>query len=489
MIVNTLLALLSAAMLVLLFPPYNLNWLAPIAVAPLTVACARAGSWKARFALGYLAGVVYWFGVCHWISWTLAHHAGVSSLTAWLLFALFCLAKAVQMGIFGVLAAPLARSPLALPGIGALWVVLEWSHIHTAFEWLLLGNAGSNMALPLRLAPYTGVWGLSFLFATLGAAVAILILRRNRIAVAFLLLWPVLWLLPGMNAPQPATASAVVLQPNIDDETLWTSELLRATTKRLEVLSIAPVLSGERKADLIVWPEIPLPFYDSDPEFRKLISSIAERSGAAFVSGAVAHGSGKAPLNSAMLVAPDGAIVARYDKVNLVPFGEFVPWPFGSITNKVSTEAGDFEPGQHVVVAQLGPHKVGAFICYETVFPGYVREFAANGAEVLLNISNDSWFGHTQARYQHLLIARMRAAENRRWVLRVTNNGVTAAIDPAGRIRRSTQEFQEVVARMPFGYATAQTFYTRWGDWFVAACAAFATFSLALAARGRWRVE
>ena len=470
--VNALLALLSAVLLVLLFPPYGFAWLAPVAVAPLVVACARSHSWKARFALGYGAGIVYWFGICHWIAWTLEHHAGVASLTSWLLFALFCLAKAVQMGIFGLLAGPLTHSPLALPGIGALWVVLEWSHIYTAFEWLLLGNAGSNMELPLRLAPYTGVWGLSFVFAMLGAAVAILVLRRNRLAVWWLLLWPLLWLLPGSASPQEAEASAVVLQPNIDDATLWTQELLHNATKRLELLSMAPVLSRERKVDLIVWPEIPLPLYDSDPDFRKLISSIASRSDAALVTGAVARGQHKAPLNSAMLVAPDGSIQARYDKVNLVPFGEFVPWPFAAITNKVSTEAGDFEPGTEVIVPQLGAHKVGTFICYETVFPGYVRQFADKGAEVLLNISNDSWFGRTPARYQHLLIARMRAAENRRWLLRVTNNGVTAAIDPAGRVRRSTEEFQEVVARMPFGWAKEKTLYTRLGDWFVALCAA-----------------
>jgi apolipoprotein N-acyltransferase len=469
--INTLLALLSAAMLILLFPPYNLSWLAPVAVAPLIVASARAQSWKARFALGYTTGFVYWFGICHWISWTLAHHAGVSNTTAWLLFLLFCFAKAAQMGIFGILAGPLTRSPFALPAIGALWVVLEWSHIYTAFEWLLLGNAGSNMALPLRIAPYTGVWGMSFLFATLGTAVAILVLRRNRVAVAWLLLWPILWLLPNMNIPQPASASAVVVQPNIDDETIWTPELLAKQTQRLEVLSMAPVLAADRKVDLIVWPEIPLPFYDYDPDFRNMISSLARRANAGFITGAVARSESKAPLNAAISVAPDGTIQARYDKVNLVPFGEFVPWPFTYVTNKISTEAGDFEPGRNVVVVQLGQHKVGTFICYETVFPAYVRQFAKQGAEVLLNISNDAWFGRTPARYQHLLIARMRAVENRRWLLRVTNNGVTATIDPAGRVRLSAEEFQEVVARMPFGYATGQTLYTRWGDWFVAVCA------------------
>jgi apolipoprotein N-acyltransferase len=236
--------------------------------------------------------------------------------------------------------------------------------------------------------------------------------------------------------------------------------------------------------DLIVWPEIPLPFYDYEPEFRQMISSLAKRADAGFVTGAVARTEHNAPLNSAMAVAPDGTIQARYDKVNLVPFGEFVPWPFTYVTNKISTEAGDFEPGRNVVVSQLGPHKVGTFICYETVFPTFVRQFAKQGAEVMLNISNDSWFGRTQARYQHLLIARMRAAENKRWLLRVTNNGVTAAIDPAGRVRRSAEEYQEVVARMPFGYATQQTLYTRWGDWFVAVCAGLVLLGLI-----GWRAE
>ena len=259
--------------------------------------------------------------------------------------------------------------------------------------------------------------------------------------------------------------------------------------KRMELLSMAPVLSRERKVDLIVWPEIPLPLYDTDAGFRKLISSIASRARAGFVTGAVAHGSDKAPLNSALLVAPDGMIQARYDKVNLVPFGEFVPWPFGAVTNKVSTEAGDFEAGTQVIVPQLGDHKVGTFICYESVFPGYVRQFAGKGAEVLLNISNDSWFGHTPARYQHLLITRMRAAENRRWILRVTNNGVTAAIDPAGRVRRSIEEFQEVVALMPFAWSKEQTVYTRWGDWFVALCAAVTAVAFGLKKLSGWRAE
>ncbi|HVV47465.1 MAG TPA: apolipoprotein N-acyltransferase, partial [Bryobacteraceae bacterium] len=188
--------------------------------------------------------------------------------------------------------------------------------------------------------------------------------------------------------------------------------------------------------------------------------------------GVVAHVGGRgAPLNSALLIAPNGNRVSRYDKVNLVPFGEFVPWPFGMITQKVSTEAGDFAAGSDVVVSRMDGHRIGTFICYESVFPSYIRRFADSGAEVLFNISNDSWFGKTAARYQHLLIVRMRAAENRRWIVRSTNDGVSGVIDPAGRVVRTLPEFEESSAHLPYDYVTATTFYTRHGDWFVLLCA------------------
>ncbi len=171
--------------------------------------------------------------------------------------------------------------------------------------------------------------------------------------------------------------------------------------------------------------------------------------------------------------------MSRYDKVNLVPFGEFVPWPFGALTEKISKEAGDFAAGRGVVVSPLGEHKIGAFICYESVFPNFVRRFAADGAEVLVNISNDGWFGKTAARRQHLEIVRMRAVENRRWILRAANDGITAAIDPAGRVRSTLPLFAEATSIVRFNYETGETFYTRHGNWFPVLCALLAAACLA----------
>src|SRR5262249_21902774 len=156
--------------------------------------------------------------------------------------------------------------------------------------------------------------------------------------------------------------------------------------------------------------------------------------------------------NSAVLLSPEGKALTRYDKIKLVPFGEFVPWPLGALAKHISTETGDFESGTRVVVSPVGAHKIGTFICYESVFPHLVRQFAANGAEVLFNISNDGWFGKSAAREQPLRIVRMRAAENRRWILRSTNDGITAAVDPAGRLRMSLPSYVRAAAVAQFNF-------------------------------------
>jgi apolipoprotein N-acyltransferase len=474
---NWILALATAALLVLIFPRFSLAWLAPLALTPLLIACVRERRWRSRFALGYAAGFAYWFGLCNWIQWTLVQHAGVSSPIAWLLFTLCCLVKAAQMGVFGVLSGPLMTRPYGPPSVAALWVAIEWTHAWTGLEWLNLGNAASDMSLPLRLAPFTGVWGLSFVFALIASVLAAILIRRQRFASAWLFVLPGLYLLPEVPAPQSGDAAAVVIQPDLDDEMLWSTELLHRVEDRMEALSLslASAPGGELPTDLIVWPEAPAPFYDYDAEFVGVLKRMATAAQTGVLAGVVARG----PLNSALLLDRTGAVVSRYDKVNLVPFGEFVPWPFGLVTRKISTEAGDFHAGKDVVVARSGSHRIGTFICYESVFPSYIRRFAAAGAEALFNISNDSWFGKSQARYQHLLIVRMRAAENRRWIVRGTNNGISGVIDPAGRLLRALPEYREAAARLRYRYRRDLTIYTRFGDWFVLLCAGAAAGGLA----------
>lgn len=476
---NLALSLASAALLILAFPKADAGWLAPVALAPLLFAAAREPNAFRRFLNGYAAGVVYWFGVCYWIQFVLSFHGGLGDALGWAVFLLFCLAKALHMGVFAALAGMLMRLKWALPAVAALWVAIEMTHVWLGFAWLALGNAGISMSLPLRLAPFTGVYGLSFVFAMLAAALALTALRRPRLQLLPAAALFGLFLLPGMPAPRLGREAAAVVQPDISETEQWTVVSAERTQRRQAVLSAWAVkASTERKPVLIVWPEVPAPlYYDQDAHFRELVNDLARTTNTPVLLGVVAHTGQGEPLNSALLVSSEGTPVARYDKVNLVPFGEFVPWPFGFAEN-ISSEVGDFRAGEKVVVAPLGDHRAGTFICYESVFPDFVRRFAAEGAEVLFNISNDGWFGKTAAREQHLKIVRMRAAENRRWILRVTNDGITTNIDPAGRTVSRLPMYQEVAARLAFSYVEERTFYTRFGDWFAYACAGVAVAAL-----------
>lgn len=476
---NWVLAVLSAALLILTFPRFQLVWLAPVALAPLLVALAREPRWLRRWALGWAAGVVYWFGVCYWIQFVLAFHGGLGEVAAWAVFLLFALTKALHMAVFAVLAGILMRRWWAVPSVAALWVAVEVTHVPLGFAWLALGNAGIDMGVPLRLAPYTGVYGISFAFTMMATALALALLRRSRLELLWLL--PLLFLvfLPQMPSALRGREAALLAQPNVSETEQWTRQSLDQLERDQVTLTLRGALIETRQPpSIIVWPEVPAPFYYyEDRAFRAYVDALARATHAYLLMGIVAHTPGGAPLNSATLISPEGTPVSRYDKVNLVPFGEFVPWPFG-FANKISTEIGDFAAGKRVVVSDVGNHKIAAFICYEAAFPGFVRKFAAAGAEVLFNISNDGWFGKTAAREQHLSMVRMRAAENRRWILRSTNDGITGTIDSAGRLRGTLPLYVQATSYTGFNYISEQTVYTRYGDWFPLLCVVIAAMCL-----------
>jgi apolipoprotein N-acyltransferase len=475
-VLNAALALVSAALLMLTFPKFNLVWLAPVALAPLLMAAAREGRPLRRFLLGWSAGVVYWFGICYWIQFVLSYHGGTGDGLGWALFLLFCAAKAIHMGVFAWLAGILMRRWWAIPAVAALWVAVEVTHGPLGFAWLALGNAGIDMGYPLRLAPLTGVYGLSFVFAMMSAGLALAALRRSRLELLWLALLPFLGFLPNLPPAARGRETALLSQPNISETEQWTSQSLDQMERNQVTLSLrSALMQDDKPPSIIVWPEVPAPFYyEEDARLRSYIDTLARSANAYVLLGIVAHTASGAPLNSAALISPGGGAVSRYDKVNLVPFGEFVPGPFRFLVNKVSTEAGDFAAGNRVVVSPVYDHRIGAFICYESVFPNFVRKFADGGAEVLFNISNDGWFGQSAARQQHLEIVRMRAAENRRWILRSTNDGITATIDGAGRLRGGLPASMQATSYTGFNYESEKTLYTRFGDWFPLLCATLA---------------
>jgi apolipoprotein N-acyltransferase len=475
--VNLALSLASAALLILIFPRFNLTWLAPVALTPLLIACARELSWKRRFFHGWAAGFVFWFGVCHWIEFVLAVHGGLGGGLAWLTFCLFGLLKGLHFAVFALLAAFVMRKSWAIPAVAALWAGIERTNGPLGFAWLDLGNAGINMSVPLRLAPLVGVYGLSFVFAMLACGAALVVLRRPRWELAWLAPLLALPLLPALPAPAPGAQAVRVVQPNIDTEAEWTTASLATLESQMAALSYAPGVP------LTVWPEAPAPFYPADADFRDFIGQVTGRTHAYLLFGGVGKTKRGDPLNSAFFVDPEGDFLDRYDKIKLVPFGEFVPAPFGWV-NRITKEAGDFAPGDRIVTFSLNSHRIAAFICYESAFPDLVRKFALAGAGALMNLSNDGYFGHSDARQQHLEIARMRAAENRRWLLRSTNDGITAMIDPAGRVTERLDLYRQTAATMHYNFESELTPYTRYGDWFAWSCLAA---GIAGAAAGAFR--
>lgn len=453
---NYLLGAVSGVLLVLLFPKFDIAILAPVALTPLFVAMARERSpWK-RVLIGETCGFIFWTGVCYWIRPVLAAYGGLSAPLSLLTLILFALVKALHTAVFAWLGGYVMPRAWALPAAAALWAGIERTHGPLGFAWLTLGNAASEMSLPLRLAPFTGVYGISFVFAMLACGLGLLILRRPRLHLSPLLSLPALFLLPELPAREQGQQTAAVVQPNLDEDT--SPDLTRLLNR-----SALAAIGG---ASFIAWPEAPAGFYwDRDPVFRHELSGLARRTATPVLAGVVTHTPEGAPLNSAVLAGANGEEMGRYSKTFLVPFGEFVPPWFGWI-QKISTEAGDFAPGPGPRTLKIDGSTLGVFICYESAFPHLVRQFTVQGAEVLVNLSNDGWFFDTSAREQHLLLARMRAAENRRWLLRVTNNGITASLDPAGRVMKTLPEFREIAGQLPFNTVATMTPYAQFGDLF-----------------------
>jgi apolipoprotein N-acyltransferase len=460
---HTLLALLSSVLLLLIFPKFDWHFLAPLALTPLLIALARTTAGWQRFAYGWASGIFLWFFLCTWIQFVLEVHGGMGRWGGWGSFFLFSILKGLHLAVFSWLAGPLMARAYAVPAIAALWTGLERTHGTFGFAWLALGNAGITMSVPLRLAPFIGVYGLSFVFAMLAAALACVLLGYSRKRLIPLLLLPLLWLLPAIPEGIPAKDKALIIQPNIDPTTEWTGMVQQKTEEQLALISDA------LPAPLIIWPELPAPFYYySDPAFHDVATEIAQHHGY-FLFGTVAYTSEHQPLNSALLLGPNGMEAGRYDKINLVPFGEFVP-PLFSFVNRITQEAGDFVPGHDVKILPAAGHRLGVFICYESAFPDLVRQFTKGGADVLVNLSNDAYFGRSEAREQHLLLVRMRAVENRRFIVRATNDGISAVIDPSGQVIKRLPSYKELAAPIRYGSVQSTTFYALHGDWFAWIC-------------------
>jgi apolipoprotein N-acyltransferase len=519
-------AILSAGLLELPFPLAGplpvwrtvFAWfgLVPLLWALLSPACVdHPRPLRRGFLIGYLCGVLWYMGNCYWVRDTMLRYGDMPPMAPTLLLIGYSMVLGLYFGLFGwgvvLVRRATGSTRLALAFAPVLWAALELvaSRI-TSVPWDQLGYSQVDNTLVNQLAPWTGVYGISFVLVGVNALLTGGLMlesrphigRRDRIILRVL---GVLLMMAGASGvsippPQPApSATAVLIQPNLDvaADNLWSRpgewEQHIAEFKRLAGEQCKTYIAGIPQTnaptgeivcppypthpDLVVWPESPAPFVEGDARFQQAMVSIAHDVQAPLVVGNIgmdfsAEDRSWRTYNSALVVSADGARVGRYDKIHLVPFGEYIPYKellffARKLTGQVSNFSRGMERKVFILPSSNGErHHYGVFICYESVFADEVRHFAQLGAEVLVNISDDGWYGDTSAPWQHLNMARMRAIENRRWILRDTNNGITAVIDPYGRVRQSIP--RHAVDALPAGYAFRSdvTFYTSHGDLF-----------------------
>lgn len=499
-----ILAVISAVLQVLIFPLPDLYWLCWIAVTPLLVALLRTrrpdtlqldagvkllpATPLQAFLLGYLCGILWYAGNCYWVYSTMKQYGGISAPGAAGLLILFCLYLALYHGLFGICVSLLAKisERVALVVAPLLWVSVELARTRiSGFPWDLLGVTQVDNIPLARIATVAGVYGLSLEIMIVNTAFAAAFLlrreRRRSLLLAAVVAAFVLQVARWVPAPEfAADHTATLVQENIPvlDSTDWTRQYFEDTLADLTKISLQSQ-GTPRSSDLIVWPESPAPFYTGDPLFRTALTHVATDAHAWVVAGSIGvQNASISPqhsteiFNSATLVSPAGQWTLRYDKVHLVPFGEYVPFKsLLSFAGGLTKEVGDFSRGTSRQPLEAGETKLGVFICYESIFPDEVRQFAKNGAQVFVNISNDGWYGDSGAYAQHLKQARMRAVENERWLLRTTNTGVTAAIDPEGRIAQTVPRKIRTALQASYALESGTTFYTRHGDWLAYACA------------------
>ena len=465
---------------------------------------------RRAFLLAYVCGVLWYGGNCYWIRDTMMRYGDIPAMAPFLLLVGFSLVLGLYIGLFGLCVMLIRRatasSRLALAAAPFLWVALELAASRiTSVPWDLLGYSQVDNGLVNQLAPWTGVGGISFVLVAVNALIAsLLILRAEQHRWLWGIAGVVLLVLGCagiyMTPPRPAgTDTAVLVQPNLnvsaDNDWTgpgeWDSHI--AEFRRLAAEQCKTYIAGipqtgassgeiicppyETHPGLVVWPEAPSPFFEEDARFQQAMVGIAHTAQAPLIVGSLAadysaEENGWRDYNAAVIVGADGARVGRYDKIHLVPFGEYVPFQrLLFFARKLTGRVSKFTPGEERKVFRLKGHRYGVFICYEAVFADEVRQFSQLGAEVLVNISDDAWYGDTSAPWQHLNMARMRAIENRRWILRDTNNGITAVIDPYGRVRQSIPRHQTDALPASYGFRDDVTFYTAHGDLFAWLCA------------------
>ncbi len=450
--------------------------------------------------LAYLSGVIWYVGNCYWIYRTMHVYESIPAIASAGILVLFALYVGLYHALFGLLVGAvrsLTTRNVALILSPFLWVVVELARARiTGFPWDLLGYTQVDNLVLTKLAPITGVMGLSFLVVSINALWLLRIPSPNRrltyLAPASAVVFTIFVALTASHrlpvTKEPTSGVATLLQENLGVGREAVPETKEHMLKSFSDLSLHPSVGLSSldhdllanavidRSQLIAWPEGPTDFIDSDPYLRQQMSQLAVKVNAPVIVNDVAiaavNDNGHPDLyNSASFFLPDGSYAGHYDKMHLVPFGEYTPYkPLFFFVGHL-LDGLNFIPGTQRTMLNANGKTYGVFICYESIFGDDMRRFAQNGAQVLVNISDDGWYGDTSAPWEHLDMVRMRAIENRRWIVRATNTGITVSIDPLGRVIDTLPRHIRGSLQVAFGYRNDVSFYSQHGDWFAWLCA------------------
>lgn len=475
------LAALSGVLLALSFPKFGSGAVAWVALAPLLIALQGTSGLQA-VRLGYVTGAVSALGLLYWTSYVVIQFGGLSLPVGIAVMVLLCLAFAVFPALFGWI---VSRWVAAVGAVGLLlapfaWVATEILRATTffSFPWCLLGYSQADNLPIVQIARFGAVYAVSFLVVLASSVLAYLAVeqdavRRRRAGLGLVLVLAVvatdgLWR-SRMALPETGRIRVGLVQASIPQEEKWDEALALANLKQHSDLTERAAAEGAR---LIVWPESAVPFYyDDTPGIAEALNGLAGRLRVALLFGNDDREPGASGRSfvGAKLISPAGAMLLRYHKIQLVPFGEYVPLrPLltlgGRLAAKLVQQVADFSPGESYPVGEIAGHRLSTTICYEAIFADLGRQFAARGSELLVNITNDGWYGRTSAPYQHFAMARLRAIENGRYLVRAANTGVSAVVDPFGRVVARTELFERSVLVRDVPFISELTFYTRHGD-------------------------
>lgn len=487
----------SAILLILSFPDFEFWPLAWLALVPfLWVIAARPQALRC-FLLGWIFGGVFFYGSCYWLTYSMIHFGGLPPALAYVLLIPAALAGGIFPGLFALVMARTVRKwgTVAVFAAPVYWAALEWARLGIIGQlWNAIGYSQAYHPALIQTARWGGVYLVGFMIVVVNASVAFLLLRRSlrglllagtAISLAALTVFAADRLAPSTNVVGEAGAVVVAIQSNVPMHLVKSVEEMRMLANRHFEMSEAALqkLPNDGKPRLVVWPESPMNFgYGGDSLLRERLALFAKSHNTSLLLNSQEVAPNDGLYNSALLINQQGSLVTQYDKIRLLPFGEYVPLPqwmpgAGLITGIV----GEFTPGTNYRLMPVGNARAGVFICIESAYPSIAREFADEGADVLINISNDGYLGPTAVMRQHLANAVLRAVENGRPVLRVTNTGITAFITPTGLVKDATEGFKPDDRTWTIGRTQIEkTTYTEHGDVFAAACAVFSLLALGL---------